>query len=84
MPSTHQIAHDDLGASLHCQVQGGQFGGILHPGVDVGLHADQEQHALDVRVLNSHVEEIPAFIINLGQKGHVQLACYSCRTRWFM
>lgn len=73
LSSTHQIAHNDLRASLHCQVQRGQFGGILDPRVDIGLHTDQEQHALDVRVLNSHMEEIPTFIINLWQKGHMKL-----------
>lgn len=67
--STHQVAHDDLGASLHGQVQRGQLGGVLHARVDVGLHADQEQHALDVRVLNGHVQEIPTLVINLRQKG---------------
>lgn len=70
--STHQVAHDDLGAGLHCQVQRGQLGGVLHARVDVGLHADQEQHALNVRVLHSHVQEIPTLVIHLWHKEHVK------------
>ena len=61
----HQVADDDLRAGLDGQVEGGELGCVLHPGVDVGLDADQEQDALDVRVLDSQVEEVTPFIVSL-------------------
>lgn len=65
--ASYQIADDDLGAGLHSQVEGGEFGCILNPGVDIGLNADQKQDAFDVRVLNGHMQEIPAFVVHLNR-----------------
>lgn len=66
MQSAHQVAHDDLRAGLHREVQWCEFGCVLHSGVDVSLHADQEKHTLDVRVLHSYVKEVASLVVNLS------------------
>lgn len=72
----YQIADDDLRAGLHSQVERGEFGSILNPGVDISLDADQKQDAFDVRVLNGHMQEIPAFVVHLKRSRRVQI------TKW--
>lgn len=61
----HQVADDDFRSGLDGQVQGGQFGRVLNPGVDVSLDANEEQHAFNVRILDGHVEEIAALVVDL-------------------
>ena len=39
--------------------------GILHAGVDVSVDADQKQDALDVRLLDCNMKEIPALVVQL-------------------
>lgn len=65
---TYQVADDDLRACLDSEVQRGQLGGVLDSGIHISLDADQEQDALDVRVLNCHVKKIPALVIHLRQQ----------------
>lgn len=63
----YQVAHNNLGAGLHSEVQWCEFGGVLHSGVNVSLHADQEKHALDVGVLHSYVKEVTALVVDLSR-----------------
>lgn len=44
----YQVADDDFGSGLNGQVEGGELGRILDPGVDVSLDANEEQHAFNV------------------------------------
>lgn len=44
----YQVADDDFGSGLNGQVEGGELGCILDPGVDVSLDANEEQHAFNV------------------------------------
>lgn len=71
--AVYQVADNDLGSGLDGQVEGGELGRVLHPGVDVSLDADEEQDALDVRVLHGHVEEIPPFVVHLGGRRNTQV-----------
>lgn len=63
----YQVAHNDLWAGLHSEVQWCEFGCILHSGVNVNLHADQEKHTLNVRVLHSYVKEVTSLVVNLSR-----------------
>lgn len=63
----YQVANNDLRASLHSEVEWCEFSCILHSGVNVSLHADQEKHTLNIRVLHSYVKEVAAFVVNLSR-----------------
>lgn len=65
---THQVADNNLRACLDSEVQRGQLGRILDSGIDVSLDADQKQDAFNIRVLNCHVQKIPALVIHLRQQ----------------
>lgn len=61
----YQVADDDFRSGLDGQVEGGELGCVLNPGVDVSLDANEEQHAFNVRILDGHVEEIAALVVDL-------------------
>lgn len=44
----YQVANSDLRSSLNGQVERGEFGCILNPGVDISLDADEEQDTFNV------------------------------------
>lgn len=44
----YQVADNDFRSGLYGQVEGGEFGCVLNPGVDVSLDANEEQYALNV------------------------------------
>lgn len=67
----YQVADDDFRCGLNGQVERGEFGRVLNPGVDVSLDADEEQHAFNVGILDSHVEEIAALVVDLMRKTRV-------------
>lgn len=61
----YQVADNDLRPSLDSQVERGEFGCVLNPGVNISLDTDEEQDAFNIRILHSHVEEIAPFVVNL-------------------
>lgn len=65
MRGFYQVANGDFRSGLNGQVEGGQLGCVLNPGVDVSLDANEEQHAFDVRILHRHVEEVAALVVDL-------------------
>ena len=46
-------------------MQRGELSGVLHRRVDVGAHAEQEEDALDVRLLDGEVQEVTAARVQL-------------------
>lgn len=44
----YQVADDYFRSGLNGQVEGGELGRVLDPGVDVSLDANEEQHAFNV------------------------------------
>lgn len=67
----YQVADNDLRASLDSQVERGEFGCVLNPGVDISLDTDEKQDTFNIRVLHSHMEEITAFVVNLDRDEEV-------------
>lgn len=64
----YQVADNDFRSGLNGQVEGGELGCVLDPGVDVSLDADEEQHAFNVGILDGHVEEVTALVVDLTRK----------------
>lgn len=44
----YQVADNDLRAGLDSQVQRGELGCILNPGVDISLDTDEEQDTFNI------------------------------------
>lgn len=64
----YQVADNDLRSGLYSQVERGEFGCILNPGVHISLDTDKEQDAFDVWILHSHMEKISPFVVHLDRK----------------
>lgn len=64
----YQVAHNDLRASLYSEMQRSEFGCVLHSGINISLHTDQEKHALNVRALHSYMKEVTSLVVNLSRK----------------
>lgn len=69
----YQVADNDLRSGLDSQMERGEFGCILNPGVDISLDADKEQDTFDVWILHSHVEKIPSFVVHLDRNKEAEI-----------
>ena len=63
--TTNQVPDDHLGSRPDGKVEGGELWGILDTGVDIDMDTDQEQHTLNVTLLDGEVQEVTTFVVKL-------------------